>query len=290
MSFMMVSLFLYFVELQSGTLSLTSVLTQLLIFIVYSITVYSMDKQQPEKDPDPRQNKKDGTRGSLSPSKQSLIPRSQDLAFDVPLEEPEVAHIEEAPKSKNPRSPYEACLHWMEDVCFLIIVPLKTVLPYKNWPVITVAFLFIVTYYMVEFIVTVLNVFSAYTGMSHFIVGMTLMVWGSDTMEMLSLAIAIGIGEEEMATIAVLSCQILCLTLVVPVACLSRMLMREEFEIQVMQAHHNRGQLIVPVMILILVVFSGYIACNMHLNRKCVLLFAASYVSYIIYSCLAFQE
>jgi hypothetical protein len=44
MSFMMVSLFLYFVELQSGTLSLTSVLTQLLIFIVYSITVYSMDK------------------------------------------------------------------------------------------------------------------------------------------------------------------------------------------------------------------------------------------------------
>ena len=201
-----------------------------------------------------------------------------------------MAHIEEAPKSKKPRSPYEACLHWIEGVCFLIIVPLKTVLPYKNWPVITVAFLFIVTYYMVEFIVTVLNVFSAYTGMSHFIVGLTLMVWGSDTMEMLSLAIAIGIGEEEMATIAVLSCQILCLTLVVPVACLSRMLMREEFEIQVMQAHHNRGQLIVPVMILILVVFSGYIACNMHLNRKCVFLFAASYVSYIIYSCLAFQE
>lgn len=112
MSFMMVSLFLYFVELQSGTLSLTSVLTQLLIFIVYSVTVYSMDKQQPpEKDPDPRQNKKDGTRGSLSPSKQSLIPRNQDFAFDVPLEEPEVAHIEEAPNSKKPRSPYEACLH-----------------------------------------------------------------------------------------------------------------------------------------------------------------------------------
>ena len=50
---------------------------------------------------------------------------------------------------------------------------------------------------MVEFIVTVMNVLSAYTGISHFMVGLTLMVWGSDNMEMLNLAIAIGKGEEE---------------------------------------------------------------------------------------------
>ena len=56
---------------------------------------------------------------------------------------------------------------------------------------------------MVEFIVTVMNVLSAYTGISHFMVGLTLMVWGSDNMEMLNLAIAIGKGEEEMATIAI---------------------------------------------------------------------------------------
>ena len=93
---------------------------------------------------------------------------------------------------------------------------------------------------MVEFIVTVMNVFSAYTGMSHFMVGLTLMVWGSDNMEMLNLAIAIGKGEEEMATIAVLSCQILCMTLVIPVACISRMLQREQHEIKLLQSHHNR--------------------------------------------------
>lgn len=66
--------------------------------------------------------------------------------------------------------------------------------------------IFLAIYLMVEYIVLIMNVFSAYTGMSHFMVGLTLMVWGSDNMEMLNLAIGIGKGEEEMATIAVLSC------------------------------------------------------------------------------------
>lgn len=112
----------------------------------------------------------------------------------------------------------------MEKFCFLLIWPLEKILPYKSSPIIAVILIFLVIYLMVEFIVLIMNVFSAYTGMSHFMVGLTLMVWGSDNMEMLNLAIAIGKGEEEMATIAVLSCQILCMTLVIPVACVSRML------------------------------------------------------------------
>ena len=44
------------------------------------------------------------------------------------------------------------------------------------------------------------------TGVSHMLVGLSLMVWGSDNMEMLSLSVAMARGEEEMATIAVLSC------------------------------------------------------------------------------------
>ena len=112
----------------------------------------------------------------------------------------------------------------MEKFCFLLIWPLEKILPYKSSTIIAVILIFLVIYLMVEFIVLIMNVFSAYTGMSHFMVGLTLMVWGSDNMEMLNLAIAIGKGEEEMATIAVLSCQILCMTLVIPVACVSRML------------------------------------------------------------------
>ena len=79
-------------------------------------------------------------------------------------------------------------------------------MPYKNYPIIAVIFIFFVIFLMVEFIVLVMKVFSAYTGMSYLMVGLTLMVWGSDNMEMLNLAISIGKGEEEMSTIAVLSC------------------------------------------------------------------------------------
>lgn len=97
-------------------------------------------------------------------------------------------------------------LHNIEKFCFLIIWPLEKILPVKTYPIVAVILIFVVIFLMVEFIVTVMNVFSAYTGMSHFMVGLTLMVWGSDNMEMLNLAIAMGKGEEEMATIAVLSC------------------------------------------------------------------------------------
>lgn len=94
----------------------------------------------------------------------------------------------------------------VEKICVVIIWPLSKILPIKRSPELAVILIFVIIYMMVEFIVTVMNVFSAYTGMSHFMVGLTLMVWGSDNMEMLNLAIAIGKGEEEMAMIAVLSC------------------------------------------------------------------------------------
>ena len=84
--------------------------------------------------------------------------------------------------------------------------PLERVLPTQMWPIVSLCMLFCVIYLMVDFILFVMNVLTAYTGMSHLIVGLTLMVWGSDNMEMLNLAIAIGKGDEEMATIAVLSC------------------------------------------------------------------------------------
>ena len=117
-------------------------------------------------------------------------------------------------------------MHMIENICILVIWPLTKILPVKRFPEVAVVLIFIIIYIMVEFIVTVMNVFSAYTGMSHFMVGMTLMVWGSDNMEMLNLAIAISKGEEEMALIAVLSCQILCMTFVIPMACISRMVSR----------------------------------------------------------------
>ena len=125
-------------------------------------------------------------------------------------------------------------MHALAKVCFLIIWPLEKILPLEKLPEIAVIIIFVVIYFMVEFIVIVMNVFSAYTGMSHFIVGMTLMVWGSDNMELLNAAVAIAKGEEEIGTVALMTCQVLCLTLVIPVAALSRMMSHEQKEIQLL--------------------------------------------------------
>ena len=94
----------------------------------------------------------------------------------------------------------------MEQLSCLLIWPLEKLLPLQTWPILTVCLLFVVIYLMVDFILLVMNVFTAYTGISHLLVGLTFMVWGSDNMEMLNLAIAIGKGEEEMAMNAVMSC------------------------------------------------------------------------------------
>lgn len=85
-------------------------------------------------------------------------------------------------------------MHMMENICCVIVWPLSKVLPTERLPELAIAALFAVIYFMVEFIVLVMNTFSAYTGMSHFMVGLTFMVWGSDNMEMLNLAVAISKG------------------------------------------------------------------------------------------------
>jgi Ca2+/Na+ antiporter len=94
----------------------------------------------------------------------------------------------------------------IEKFCCLIIWPLSKVLPVDSVPELAIVLVFICIFFMVEFIVMVMNVFSAYTGISHFMVGITLMVWGSDNMEMLNLAVSTAKGYEEIGLTAVLSC------------------------------------------------------------------------------------
>ena len=94
-------------------------------------------------------------------------------------------------------------------------------------PEIALLLIFFIVYLMCEFILTVFNVFSVYTGLSHFLVGLTLMVWGSDNLEMVNMAIAMKNQDLELGMTAILACQVICLLLVVPLACLMRMYVRD---------------------------------------------------------------
>lgn len=108
-------------------------------------------------------------------------------------------------------------------------------MPVNAFPELALAFVFALIYFLCEFILTVFNVFSVYTGLSHFLVGLTLMVWGSDSLEMINMAIAVKNKQMELGMTSVMSCQLICLIVIIPVAALARMQAREQNEIQVMQ-------------------------------------------------------
>ena len=116
-----------------------------------------------------------------------------------------------------------------------MIWPLSKVLPVKVFPELALLLVFALIYFLCEFILTVFNVFSVYTGLSHFLVGLTLMVWGSDSLELVNMAIAVKNKQVELGMTSVMSCQLICLIVIIPVAALARMQARDQYEIQVMQ-------------------------------------------------------
>ena len=67
-------------------------------------------------------------------------------------------------------------------------------MPTTVLPELALILVFFFVYVMCEFILTVFNVFSVYTGLSHFLVGLTLMVWGSDNLELINVIIAMKNG------------------------------------------------------------------------------------------------
>jgi len=125
----------------------------------------------------------------------------------------------------------EPVLQAIEKFCCLIIWPMQFVMPTTVLPELALILVFFFVYVMCEFILTVFNVFSVYTGLSHFLIGLTLMVWGSDNLEMINMAISMKNQNLELGLTSVLACQVICLILVIPIACLMRMYTREQFEI-----------------------------------------------------------
>ena len=78
----------------------------------------------------------------------------------------------------------------IESFCFLVVKPMDSIIPVTSIPELALVLIFIIVYVMCEFILTVFNVFSVYTGLGHFLVGLTLMVWGSDNLELVNMGIA----------------------------------------------------------------------------------------------------
>ena len=149
-------------------------------------------------------------------------------------EDSELLKEEKAAAKLAEEEKHEPMLEVIEKICFLVIWPLSWIMPVKRLPEVALALVFVFIYFLSEFILTVFNVFSVYTGLSHFLVGLTLMVWGSDALELINMMIAVKNKQVEIGMTSVMCTQLLCLLVVIPIAAMSRMDIREEHEIQVL--------------------------------------------------------
>lgn len=191
-------------------------------------------------------------------------------------------------KREHGEHQHEPALELIEKICFIVIWPLTKVMPVNAAPELALALVFVLIYLLSEFILTVFNVFSVYTGLSHFLVGLTLMVWGSDQLELINMAIAVKNKQCELGMTSVMSCQIICLIVIIPIAAMARMHQRGENEIQVMQTQHSRDMVILPPLICSVLSFVIFVSKRMDLDRLSSLTLIAIYAVYIYYGFSAF--
>lgn len=178
----------------------------------------------------------------------------------------------------------------IEKFCCIVVWPLSFIMPINALPEFALLLVFGFVYFLCEFVLTVFNVFAVYTGLSHFLVGLTLMVWGSDCLELINMIICVKNDQVEMGLTSVMSCQIICLLIIIPVAALGRMMERDQAEIQVLQSHHSREMVVLPPLLTCVVSLAIFMFVGMELGRVTSTLLIILYFCYVGYSIIAFSE
>ena len=179
---------------------------------------------------------------------------------------------------------HDPTLQAIENIVYCVIMPMEYVMPVKNAPIVAIAVVILLVYIMCEFILSVFNVFAAYTGLSHFFVGLTLMVWGSDVLEMINFTISLKNKQLELGMTSVLSCQLICLIVVIPLASFARMAQRGQTDIQIIQAQHSREIIVMPPLLIVLLSMFILLNNNMKLTRLNSTILMLIYFAYVAFT------
>jgi Ca2+/Na+ antiporter len=230
MLFILIGLALFYHFLSVGAITQVDLLLFLGLFTVWCFTFWQhsqtqMDEQSERKKSD--RPVQDSPANDPEEEEKTLIKEKQEIVVDLDEASPEATPELGSKKSEDSiEQDEEPFLKKIEKICFLVYWPLKMLLPVTKLPELTLVLVFFIIYVICEFIVTIMNVLSVYTNMSHFLVGLTLMVWGSDVLELFNMIIATKKKQLELGMTSILACQVICILVVVPLACLMRMMMR----------------------------------------------------------------
>lgn len=92
----------------------------------------------------------------------------------------------------------------------------------------------------------------------------------------------------ELGMTSVMSCQLICLIVIIPIAAMARMQERDEYEIQVMQTYHSRDMVVLPPLICSVLSFVIFMCKRMELDRASSFSLIGIYGAYIYYSVQVF--
>mmetsp|Transcript_22078 Transcript_22078/g.27142 ORF Transcript_22078/g.27142 Transcript_22078/m.27142 type:complete len:97 (-) Transcript_22078:147-437(-) len=91
-----------------------------------------------------------------------------------------------------------------------------------------------------------------------------------------------------MGMTSIMTCQIICLLVIIPVAALARMYERDQNEIQVMQTHHPREMVVLPPLAACILGLCVFTLTGMELNRLSSTALIVIYGGYVYYSSIVF--
>lgn len=86
-------------------------------------------------------------------------------------------------------------MRYLEMACCPVIYPLSFILPVNKLPELAFVIIVVLFFLATDFILTVVGVFSIYTHMSHILLGITIIAWGSSPIEFINLIVAAGKNE-----------------------------------------------------------------------------------------------
>ena len=174
-------------------------------------------------------------------------------------------------------------MHYLELICWPTIKLLDAILPLKRFPELAFLICLLVFFVSVDFILTVVSVLSIYTHLSHVLLALTLISWGSSPIELINLAIANTKGELQMGLTSVLSGIVLAFYIILPAAIIYKLNRRQSHEIQILQPVHSSHLMFFPALLLTLVTFLVFHHSGMKFTNFHSWTLIASYLIYVGY-------
>jgi Ca2+/Na+ antiporter len=158
---------------------------------------------------------------------------------------------------------------------------LHLILPINLFPEFAFLAIVLIFFALMDFILTVFSILSIHTSLSHILIALTIISWGSSPVELINLVIASRNNELQLGLTSILSALVIAFCVLLPSAMIYKMLRRNTHQIQVLQPIHSSNLFFLPAIAVTLVSMLIYLKTKMQLGRKSASTLILTYIAYI---------